>query len=67
MFDRDQNAREIVAAHIDKDPVGRRLTHEARQQAINFAADSWKGRLTVRDASQIGIRHVTQGVFKSTK
>ncbi|MDD5710851.1 MAG: hypothetical protein PHV43_02000 [Candidatus Colwellbacteria bacterium] len=56
-----------MANQIDRDPVGRRLTPEVRQRAIEFAADIWKGQLGAGEAAQIGIEHVTQDIFKSTE
>ncbi len=63
---RDIN-REIIGGNIDRDPVGRRLTPEAREKAINFAVDNWPANTGNGVATQIGIKHVTSGVFKTDK
>lgn len=59
-----ENARQIMAGNIDRDSLGRRLTPEARKQAIEFAVDVWKGNMGNGEASQLGIKHVTSGVLK---
>jgi len=66
MFGHDSRKlnREILAGNIDRDPVGRKLTPEAREKAIDFAEKVWKGNMGNGEASQIGIEHVTSNVFK---
>ena len=59
-----ENDREIMRGNIDRDPLGRQLTPEARERAVDFAVDSWKGQMGNGTASQLGIKHVTQGVIK---
>ncbi len=60
---RDLN-RDIIANNIDRHPVGRRLTPEARERAIAFGVDAWKGQMGNGTASDLGIQHVTQDIFK---
>jgi len=62
--DRRANAREIMAGNIDRHPVGRTLAPEARERAIEFAVDSWRGQMGNGTASDLGIQHVTAGVLK---
>jgi hypothetical protein len=62
--ERRANARECMAGDIDRDPVGRQLTPEARSRAIEAAADAWQGRTTAGEAVQTGIRSVTAGILK---
>lgn len=62
--ERHENARQIMASNIDRDPVGGKLTAEARERAIEFAVAVWKGNLGNGEAAEIGIRHVTQGVLR---
>ena len=56
--------RSILADNIDRDSVGRRLTPEARERAINFAVKVFKGDMGNGKASKIGIEHVTSDVFE---
>ena len=65
--ERRDNARSIMAGNIDRDSVGRKLTSEAREKAIEFAVDTWKGNMGNGEASQIGIRHATSNVLKENK
>ncbi len=60
----DKLNREIIADNIDRDPVGRRLTPEARARAIQFGVGVWKGDLGNGQAAQLGIQHVTSEVLK---
>lgn len=64
MSDRDLN-KSIIANNIDRDPTGRRLTPQARERAIEFGTDAWKGNMGNGQAAQIGIKHATSDVFKS--
>lgn len=59
----DQNARDIMAGNIDRDSVGRKLTSEARERAIDFAVQAWEGQMGNGEASRLGIKHVTSDVF----
>lgn len=59
-----ENAREIMRGNIDRDPLGSRLTPEARERAVDFAVDAWKGQMGNGTASKLGIQHVTQGIIK---
>lgn len=59
-----ENNREIMRGNIDRDPLGSRLTPEARERAVDFATDVWKGQMGNGEASQLGIRHVTKDVLK---
>lgn len=62
--DRRENARSIMRGNIERDPVGRKLTPEAKERAVEFAVDVWKGNMGNGEASKIGIKHVTRDVFK---
>ena len=59
-----ENAREIMRGNINRDPVGRKLTPAAREQAVEFAIDVWKGNMGNGEASKIGIKHVTKDIFE---
>jgi len=63
-YDRESNNRRIIAGNIDRDPVGRRLTPEARERAIDFGTKVWKGDMGNGTASQLGIKHVTSDTLK---
>jgi len=52
------------AQDIDRDPVGSRLTPEARERAIDFAEKAFTGNTNRGTAVQLGIQHVTSDVFK---
>lgn len=65
--DRRRNSEAIIASNIDRDPVGRRLTPEAREAAIKFGADAWKGNMGNGQAADLGIKHVTSGVFREDR
>lgn len=56
--------REIMGSNIDRDPVGRKLTPQAREKAIDFAIDVWKGQMGNGEAAKLGIKHVTKDVIK---
>jgi len=56
--------REIIAGNIDRHPVGRTLTPEAREKAIAFGLDVWKGQMGNGTASELGIKHATADVIK---
>ena len=56
--------RRIIANNIDRDPVGRQLTPEARERAIDFGTSIWKGDMGNGKAADIGIAHATADVFK---
>ncbi|PIP23530.1 MAG: hypothetical protein COX90_02710 [Candidatus Nealsonbacteria bacterium CG_4_10_14_0_2_um_filter_38_17] len=62
-----QIAREIMEYNIDRDPVGRTLTPQAREGAIKFAVDVWKGNMGNGQASQLGIQHATHDVLKQSQ
>lgn len=62
--ERRSNARDIMAGNIDRHPVGRTLTPEARHKAIEFAVDVWKGQMGNGTATELGIQHVTQDILK---
>ena len=64
-WDERKTDRRIMAGNIDRDPIGRQLTPEARARAIEFAVGVWKGNMGNGDASQLGIKHVTSEVLKS--
>ncbi len=62
--ERRESARRIMASNIDRHQTGRKLTPEAREKAIEFAVDAWKGNMGNGTASDLGIKHVTTGVLK---
>lgn len=64
MQDRAELNRSIIASNIDRDPVGSRLTPEARERAIDFGTKAWKGDMGNGTASKLGIQHVTSEVMK---
>lgn len=64
MFDHEANKRAIIASNIDRDRVGSKLTPEARERAINFGTNVWKGNMGNGTASDMGIKHVTADTFK---
>ncbi len=57
--DERQNARKIMAKNIEQDRIGSKLTPEAREKAIVFAIDIWKGNMTNGKAAEIGIKHAS--------
>lgn len=65
--ERRENARQIMAGNIDRDPIGQQLTPEARKEAIEFAVNAWKGNMGNGEAVQLGIKHVISKVLKSWK
>lgn len=56
--------RRIIESNIDRDPVGSKLTPEARREATDFAMGVWKGRMGNGEASNLGIKHVTSRILK---
>jgi hypothetical protein len=62
--ERRNNNREILRGNIERDSVGRRLTDQAKERAVDFAENVWKGQMGNGQASQLGIKHVTSDVFK---
>ena len=60
----DKLNREIMADNIDRDPVGSRLTPEARERAIKFGVDVWRGDMGNGEAARLGIKHATSEVLK---
>jgi len=63
MNDRDFH-RSIIASNIDRDSVGRKLTPQARERAIEFGTNAWKGNMGNGKAAELGIQHVTSEVLK---
>ena len=61
----DKLNREIIADNIARDPVGSRLTPEAREKAIKFGVDVWKGDMGNGKAAQLGIKHATSEMLKT--
>ena len=59
-----ESARRIMRANIERDHVGRKLTPEACERAVEFAVDVWRGNMGNGEASKIGIKHVTRDTFK---
>ncbi len=58
----------VIASAIARDPVGRKLTPEAHERAVRFAADTWRGTVNVGQAVEAGIRHVTaDGPFREER
>lgn len=64
--DRELNIR-IMKGNIERDPLGSKLTDSAKQKAAEFAADVWKGNMGNGEASQIGIKHVTESILKENR
>lgn len=64
MYDKHESNRNIIAGNIDRDPVGRTLTPQARERAIEFGAEVWKGDMGNGTAAQLGIKHATSDVLK---
>jgi hypothetical protein len=65
--DRRELNKKIIASNIARDPVGRNLTPQVRERAIDFAVDNWPANTGNGEAARIGIRHVTSGVLKTDK
>lgn len=63
-WDERKNRLDIMRANINRDPVGSKLTPEAKERAAEFAADVWAGQMGSGDAARIGIKHVTKDVLK---
>lgn len=63
-MDKNELNRRIIAGNVDRDPVGRQLTPEAREAAIDFGLSVFKGQINNGQATEIGIKHVTSHVFK---
>lgn len=61
----DDLNRQIIAGNIDRDPIGRQLTPQARERAIDFGVQAWKGQMGNGQAADIGIRHATSEVLIS--
>ncbi len=61
----DKLNREIIAGNIDRDPIGSRLTPEARERAIKFGVDVWKGDMGNGQAAQLGIKYATSEMLKT--
>lgn len=60
----DELNRRGLAKSIDEHKVGRKLTPEARERAIDFAQKVYKGQMGNGKAAEIGIEHVTSEVFE---
>ncbi len=56
--------RDILSNNIDRDPVGRNLTPEAKARALDFAEKAFTGNTGNGDAARLGIKHVTSDIFK---
>lgn len=63
-YDKDKAHRQIIAGNIDRDPVGRELTPQARERAIDFGVSAWKGNMGNGKAAELGIKHATSDVLK---
>lgn len=61
---RRENAKSIMRSNIERDQIGRQLTPEARERAVDFAVDAWKGQMGNGTATQLGIKHVTSEILK---
>ncbi len=59
-----ESNRRILSENIAKDPVGRRLTPQAHERAVDFALKNWPANTGNGAAAQLGIKHVTSDVFK---
>lgn len=64
MYDKEAANRRIIASNIDRDPVGSRLTPEARERAIDFGTKAWKGDMGNGTAANLGIQHATSDVLR---
>ncbi len=63
-YEADLNRR-CIGDQIDRDPVGRKLTPEARESAITTGVNAWKGARTgCGDAARVGIQEVTGKILK---
>lgn len=62
--DREGLNRSIMAGDIDRHPVGRTLTPEARERAITFATGAWKGQTGAGTAADLGVQHVISDVIR---
>ena len=58
--------RRIIRKDIERDRVGSRLTEEAKERAVDFAEKTSRdvGGLNFGQLREIGIKHVTNDVFK---
>lgn len=65
MFSKHDSSRRIIGENIDRHPVGRTLTSEAREKAIEFGVQAWKGEMGNGRAAELGIQHATADVFKA--
>lgn len=63
--DKERSARRTIGENIDKDPMGKRLTPEAREEAITIGVKAWGAApIGNGDAAQIGIKAVTGKILK---
>jgi hypothetical protein len=63
---RRDNARRIMEGNIDRHPVGKQLTPQAKAAAVDFAVDAWKGQMGNGTAAELGIKHVTSAILKDS-
>ena len=63
-FDRKENAKQIMRRNIESDRVGRTLTPEAKERAVDFAVSVWSDQRGNGDAAKLGIKHVTHDMLK---
>ena len=62
MSDAELN-RKIIAGDISRDPTGSRLTPQARERAIDFGVNAWKGDMGCGRAVELGIKHVMSDIL----
>lgn len=60
----DDTKRRIIAGDIARDRVGRTLTPEAQQRAVDHAMQFTNKNLNWGQLKDIGIKHVTSDVLK---
>lgn len=63
-IDQSEINRQIIAQNIDSDPLGAKLTPEAREAAISFGMSVFKGQMGNGEAARIGIQHATSSILK---
>lgn len=63
-MNKDELTRSIIRRDIKADRVGSQLTPAAVERAVDFAAGQTGAGLNFGQLKEIGIAHVTDGVFK---
>ncbi len=54
----------IISDNIKRDPLGKRLTPDAHNKAVDFALKNWPPNAGNGEAAQLGIKHVTSNILK---